>query len=108
MSLYDAVRIIRKNSKYEKIRAYAVIEKLKAKGLSTTEMVEALEILLKDENSEFDNSVYSRAKSILESDKEFQIEKDTGKHGENNTKNTSNYCSSGIRVPDNKSRSTAL
>lgn len=77
MSFYDTERIVRKQQKHEKTRAYATISKLENKGLSVSEMIDALDILLKDDNTEFQQAVLDRAKSILESRKEIEDEKDT-------------------------------
>ena len=75
---YETERIIRKNQKYEKSRAYATISKLENKGLSKAEMLEAIEILLKDDNTESQQSILELAKRILET-----LEDDSDKENPN-------------------------
>lgn len=70
MTFYESERIVRKQQKYEKLKAYEAISKLENKGLSTTEMIDALNILIKDDNTEFRHDVLNRAKAILTSRKE--------------------------------------
>lgn len=77
MTFYDSERIVRKNEKYEKTKAYAAISKLENKGLSVSEMIEALDILLKDQNTESQQSILERAKKILESRKESDCEENS-------------------------------
>ena len=72
---YDTERILRKQEKYVKLKAYSTIKKLECKGLSVDEMINALEILLTDDNTEFQESVLERAKDILKSQKEIDDEK---------------------------------
>ena len=62
---YDTQRIIRKNQKYEISKAYDTISKLENKGLSVPEMLEAIDILLKDKNTESQQSILERANNIL-------------------------------------------
>lgn len=73
---YDTERIVRKQLKYEKIKAYDIIQEMRAKSMSVSEMIDALEILLNDENTEFKESVLKRAKSLLEASMEADNEKD--------------------------------
>ena len=67
---YDTERVVRKQLKYEKLKAYSTISKLESKGLTVNEMINALEILLTDSNTEFQQCVLEKAKGILEARKE--------------------------------------
>jgi len=67
---YDTERIVRKQEKYEKTKAYATISKLKSKGLSVSEAIDAISILLEDDNTESQQAILERAKRILQSEKE--------------------------------------
>jgi len=67
---YDSARIIEKQQKYEKIRAYEMIESLEKTGLSSEYVLCALELMSKRSNSEFQLSVISKAKVILIARKE--------------------------------------
>ena len=64
---YENERIIRKNQKYEKIKTYAIISDLEGKGMPAEEMIEVIDILISNDNSEFQTDVLKRAKIILES-----------------------------------------
>jgi len=70
MTFYDTDRIVRKQQKYEKLKAYGIINKLEKGNLSNEDMVKAVDILLKDENTEFQQDILNRAKAILVSRKE--------------------------------------
>lgn len=70
MSLYDTERIIRKQQKYVKLKAYQAIADLNKKGLSGVKAIDALDILLDSDNSEFQQEVLAKAKSILKSQEE--------------------------------------
>ena len=69
---YESERIIRKNEKHKKTKAYDLISDLKKKGLSNEEMIEAVKILLSDNNNEFQDDVLNKAKSILEALEEIK------------------------------------
>jgi hypothetical protein len=77
---YDSARIIDKQEKYEKIRAYEMIESLEKTGLSSDYVFCALELMSRRSNSEFQSSVISKAKAILAARKE---KNDT--HNDNHT-----------------------
>ena len=62
---YDSSRIIEKQEKYEKIRAYDVILTLEKKDLSNENMVAAVNLMMVEANNDFHKSVFSRAKDIL-------------------------------------------
>lgn len=67
---YEAQRIINKNQKYEKTRAYATISKLKNKGLSVSECINAINILLTDDNSESQQAILEKALAYLNLEQE--------------------------------------
>jgi len=67
---YDSYRIIEKQEKYEKIRAYDIIESLEKTGLEAERLLYALEMMSVKSISEFEISVISRAKVILAARKE--------------------------------------
>lgn len=69
---YESERIIRKNEKHKKTKAYDLISDLKKKGLSNEEMIEAIKILLNDNNNEFQDDVFNKAKCILETLEEIK------------------------------------
>lgn len=75
MCFYDSERIRRKQAKYEKIRAYDLVHKLKDRGFSQSDSIDAINILLQDENTEFESSILISARSILESRKEAENDK---------------------------------
>lgn len=86
---YESERIVRKNLKHENTRAYAVIKGLEVKSLSTKETIEAINILLEDENTEFQAAVLNRANTILKARKEIVDEKeDTTKNDTGDVDNT--------------------
>jgi len=62
---YESQRIISKNQKYEKTKAYTTISKLKSKGLSISECISAVKILLKDDNTESQQAILKKALSYL-------------------------------------------
>lgn len=72
MTFYDSERMIRKQQKYEISKAYNTIDSLRTKGLKEEEIIKALKILLKDENTEFQAKVLTRAIEILETSKEAE------------------------------------
>jgi hypothetical protein len=67
---YDSARIIDKQQKYEKIRAYEMIESLEKTGLTSEYVLCALELMSRKSSSEFESSVISKAKAILVARKE--------------------------------------
>ena len=84
---YESERIIYKNNKYEKLKAYGIISDLKNKGLSVNEQIEAINILLNSRNNEFQTSVLERAKTTLIAQLEIENEKP-----QIIKENTSNRC----------------
>lgn len=75
---YDAERIVRKQKRYEKLEAYGVISTLETKGFSVSEMIDAVDILLTDDNNETRQAILERAKHILETRKEFDEKETSG------------------------------
>lgn len=68
---YESERIIRKNEKYEKTKAYSIVSDLKNKGLSNEEMIEATRILLNGNKNESQSAILNKVLSILEASKEI-------------------------------------
>ena len=65
---YDTERIVRKQEKYEKSKAYEVISALKLKGLSTKETLACIEIMsFLDTNNESQNAILNLAHQIVTS-----------------------------------------
>jgi hypothetical protein len=76
---YDSERMLRKQLKYVKLKAYETIFALEAKGLEADEVLASIEMLLKSDNSEFQIDILELAKDILLARKEASNEvKDTG------------------------------
>lgn len=71
---YETQRIINKNQKYERTKANAIIRKLKMKGLSTYKCVDAIKILLKDDNTESQKAILEKALSYLNLEQETNRE----------------------------------
>ena len=76
---YESERIVRKQQKYEKTRAYAIVNDLQRKGLSHQEMIEAVNILLMSENTECQQAILEKAKLILSAQKEIMDEESTNR-----------------------------
>jgi hypothetical protein len=65
---YDTERIVRKQEKYEKSKAYDIISTLKLKGLSTKESLACIEIMsFLDSNNESKNAILNLAHQIITS-----------------------------------------
>jgi hypothetical protein len=62
---YESTRIIDKQEKYEKIRAYDLVESLEKSGISSDHVLCALELMGRKARSEFESAIISRAKQIL-------------------------------------------
>lgn len=62
---YESTRIIDKQEKYEKIRAYDLIESLEKSGISSDHVFCALELMGRKARSEFESAIILRAKQIL-------------------------------------------
>jgi hypothetical protein len=66
----ESMRIVEKQEKYEKIRAYGVIDSLEKNGMSLDKMLLAVDILLSKASLEFDVAVLTKAKNMLDVRKE--------------------------------------
>lgn len=65
---YDTERIVRKQEKYEKSKAYEVISTLKHKGLSTKETLACIEVMsFLDNNNESQQAILNLAHRIVAS-----------------------------------------
>jgi hypothetical protein len=64
------MRIVEKQEKYEKIRAYGVIDSLEKNYMTTDKMLLAVDILIDKAHLEFDIAVLTKAKNILNVRKE--------------------------------------
>ena len=65
---YDTERIVRKQEKYEKSKAYEVIGALKHKGLNTKETLACIEIMsFLDSNNESQKAILNLAHQIVTS-----------------------------------------
>ena len=84
---HESQRIINKNLKYEKTKAYATISKLKNKGLSVSESIKAVKILLTDDNTESRQAILEKALIYLELEQET-----TNGQEELNQTNPDNSC----------------
>ena len=58
---FESERIVNKQIRYANSRAYGIIQGLESKGLGDEEIVSCLNLLLKDEVSEFQKDILSRA-----------------------------------------------
>jgi hypothetical protein len=67
---YDSSRIIDKQEKYEKIRAYDVIFCLEKTDLSNENMIETIDLMLSKAELDFHKSIFTKAKNILLTRKE--------------------------------------
>lgn len=50
---YESERIVNKQLKYEKSRAYEIIQQLESRGLDDDEIISCLNLLMKEEVTEF-------------------------------------------------------
>ncbi len=87
---YETERIVSKQLKYEKTKAYTTISELESKGLSTKDMIGAINILLEDDNTELRVAVLKKAKAILEARKEITDEETM--HGHADTGPNNDIC----------------
>jgi hypothetical protein len=67
---FESSRILEKQEKYEKIRAYDFIESLEKIDMPLDTMIATLDLYLKDVDSEYKRIIIHKAKSILEARKE--------------------------------------
>jgi hypothetical protein len=68
MMFYDTERIVRKQEKYEKSKAYDVISALKHKGLNTKETLACIEVMsFLDSNNESQIAILNLAHQIVTS-----------------------------------------
>lgn len=67
---YESTRIVEKQEKHEKSRAYDLIESLEKSGLDNHHLFCALELMSKRAQSEFESAVILKAKQILIAHKE--------------------------------------
>ena len=67
---YESSRIIDKQEKYEKIRAYRVIDSLEKDGLSDEKMLTVINLLISKTQLDFEKSVLSKALTIINARKE--------------------------------------
>jgi hypothetical protein len=64
------MRIVEKQEKYEKIRAYGVIDSLEKNYMTTDKMLLAVQVLIDKAHLDFDIAVLTKAKNILNVRKE--------------------------------------
>ena len=74
---YETHRMMRKQAKYEKTKAYEIIESLRSSELSDDEVLASLDILLNGDNTETFKSVLLLAKRILGGKENEGLEVDT-------------------------------
>lgn len=67
---YDSLRIIDKQEKYEKIRAYEVILSLEKKDLSSENMISTISVMMEDATNDYHKSIFLKARNILIARKE--------------------------------------
>ena len=67
---FESSRIIEKQQKYEKTRAYDFIDSLEKTDMSLDTMISTLDLYMKDVDSEYKKIILSKAKSILQARKE--------------------------------------
>lgn len=67
---YETERIIRKQQKYIKSKAYATINRLENKGLDDSEISACLDVMLEDDNNETQVDILNLAKTIIVSRQE--------------------------------------
>lgn len=58
---YENERIVNKQLKFAKLRAYGIIQELEAKGLGDKEIIACIGLLLKDEVSEYQKDILEYA-----------------------------------------------
>lgn len=67
---YENDRIINKQLKFVKIRAYSIIQDLETKGLSDIEIAACIGLLLKDETTEYQKDILDYALKTVNSRQE--------------------------------------
>lgn len=67
---HESMRIVEKQEKYEKIRAYGVIDSLEKNYMTTDKMLLAVQVLIDKAHLDFDIAVLTKAKNILNVRKE--------------------------------------
>ena len=67
---HESMRIVEKQEKYEKIRAYGIIDSLEKNYMTTDKMLLAVDILIDKAHLDFDIAILTKAKSILNVRKE--------------------------------------
>jgi len=67
---YESSRIVEKQEKHEKLRAYDLVESLEKNGLDFDRISCALELMSRRSKTEFQSSIISKAKQILLARKE--------------------------------------
>ena len=65
MTLYDTERIIRKQNKYVKSRAYIIINSLESKKLNNDEILACIQVMLTEDNSEIQIDILNLASKII-------------------------------------------
>jgi hypothetical protein len=67
---YESQRIINKQTKYEKSRAYNIIDELRKRGFNHDSILKILDALVHCAKSETDIAIFKKAKSISVAEKE--------------------------------------
>jgi hypothetical protein len=67
---FDSARIVEKQEKYEKIRAYDIIDSLEKKNFSLDKMLVVLDFLSCKTDNDFRKAILYKAKKILQARKE--------------------------------------
>lgn len=67
---FDSARIVEKQEKYEKIRAYDIIESLEKKNFSLEKMLIIIDFMFYKTSSDFNKVILCKAKKILQVRKE--------------------------------------
>lgn len=75
---YEDERIVRKQQKYVKSKAYQKVKRLEDKGLSDDEIVGCLDVLLAQDNNETQVDILNVARNIVISRQEKVNEDDSG------------------------------
>jgi len=67
---YESYRIINKQQKYEKSRAYDIIDELNKRGFSSESIIKILDSFISCTKSETDVAIFKKAKNISMANKE--------------------------------------
>lgn len=67
---FDSARIVEKQEKYEKIRAYDIIDSLEKKNFSVEKMLVVVDFLSHKASNDFRKAILHKAKKILQARKE--------------------------------------